>query len=141
MADLAGANAYFAKTTRNGAWVGYPVDQRTAAISEAAMMLGLLPYARQPPAINSDHATYEQAYCLLGESAASQKVAAARTSGIKSRSISDASESYASAAELEKDPGWINGVFYCPRALSWLNGYYLPGGSIRTGRVVARHGH
>lgn len=143
MADVAGANAYFAQTTRDATWAAFPANQKPTAISEAAMMIGRLPYARHPPAAHCDHAAYEQAYCLLAETMnqAGQAVAAARAAGIKSRSIADAAESYASAAELGHDPGWIGGVFYCPQALAWLEGYYLPGGPVRKGRLVMRHGH
>ena len=88
---------------------------------------------RRPSAEHADNAAYEQALSLLirhqvGESDADVAIA----QGIKSRSVGDASESYTSAAEREKDPGWIGGMYYCPAALSWLTGclgHAVPRGS------------
>jgi len=139
MADLLGADAYFAQTTRKDVWAGHPEERRAAAVSEAIMMIGRLSYARQPPTSNADNATYEQAYCLLeSDDKFVRDTAAARAVGIRIQSIADASEHYFSAAELEKAPGWIHGVYYCPRALAWLDGYYLRSGRARMGKLVGQ---
>lgn len=134
MADRAGADAYFGKTLRNEHWTAHEVVKREAAIQEAASMLGRLSFSRTPPVESMDGAIYEQAFCLLTSTATD--AANAIATGIRSRSIADASESYASAAEREKDPGWINGVYYCPLALSWVAAYIAP--RIRTGRMAVR---
>lgn len=139
MADLAGGDAYFADTLRNGAWHSFGADQKAAAIREAGRMIDRLPFPRRPPLVNVDNAAYEQAYCLLAQNrcGGEDEAAKAIAKGVKSRSVADASESYTSAAEREKDPGWIGGVYYCPQALSWLNGY-IGSQRVRTGRYVMR---
>lgn len=137
MANLADADAYFAKTLRNKTWLEFDAEMREIAISEASSMMDRLSFLRTPPTLNTDCATYEQAYGLLEQqSADSSDVTAAIAQGVKSRSIAGASESYASAAERDKDPGWINGVFYCPKALSWLTDYL--GVPIRHGRMAVK---
>lgn len=142
MADITGAAAYFAGTTRNAAWGAYDKALRQAALQEAVGMVGCLTFARRPPQLSLDQAAYEQALCLLdGRDQAGQQAARAIASGVRSRGVLDASESYASAAEREQGPGWIDGLYYCPHALMWLQAYLAPGGGIRTGRVVVRDGY
>lgn len=134
MPTLEGANAYFANTLRNEAWLGQEETRREVAIREAAGMISRLTFRPQPPAQALDSAVYEQALCLLtmppGEQARQQAVLA----GIKSRSLGKASESY---TDPEKLPGYIDGQIFCPASLSWL-APYLSAGKTKTGRLVCR---
>lgn len=142
MADSKGADAYFGETTRKAEWAAFDDAARTAAVQEAAGMMGCLSFLRRPPQQALDKATYEQALCLLSmQNHAGKEAARARASGIKSRNVLDASESYATAAELESGPGWIGGLYYCPRALMWLRGYVAENGAIKTGRMVMDDGY
>lgn len=137
MANLAGGDTYFSGTLRDDAWKAFEEAQREAAIREAGSMVNRLAFLRNPPAESIDNAAYEQAYCLLEQqSTGASEAAQAIAQGVKSRSIADSSESYTTAAERDKDPGWINGVFYCPKALSWLSGYL--GTAVRRGSYQMR---
>lgn len=136
MVNLINADAYFAHTLRKKTWLSFDEEQREIALHEAGSMIGRLSFLRTPPTESIDNATYEQAYCLLDQLNDSSEVANAIARGIKSRAIDDASESYASAAERDKDPGWINGVYYCPRALSFFSEYL--GTPVRHGRLAVR---
>jgi len=135
------ATLYFSGTLRIAQWEGFGEEAQATAINEAGMQIGLLPLAR-PPQRNVDNAIAEQALHLLAEqlNGPSKAMEAARQ-GIKSRSVLNASESYASRAELQKDPGWINGVYYSPYALMWLWAYLRTSDTVKTGRMVMANGY
>lgn len=137
MASPAGAEQYFNETLRQDQWYDFPSLDRERAINEAVKMFGGLAFSRKPPKL--DFAIYEQAYCLLSKRAEDSGISEKIAMGIKSWSLDDASESYATQSEITSGPGWIDGVYFCPKALSWVKDY-LQTGSIKTGRLVRRRG-
>ena len=122
MADIPGGDNYFADTLRNKAWLVFAENTRDIAITEAVSMIGRLVFIEEPPELNLDNAAYEQALYMLENLEKSER-SEAIDQGVRSRSVADASESYVSANERERMPGWINGVFYSPLALSWIRDY------------------
>lgn len=136
MASLDGANAYFEASLRKDMWYEYDSSKRETAVGEATRLLSRLKIRRVPSKI-LDCAIYEQALCLLIKSeAGSGDAQLAMTRGVKSRSIDGASESYSTMAEMQNNPGWIDGAFYCPDALAWLSGYLYDNNKAKTGRLV-----
>lgn len=130
MASLEGANAFFEGTLREAAWSVHGDTQKQAAIKDAErtmLALGL----HSPPQQAVDWAVYEQAYCLLEmpEEATEQQRNIAM--GLTSVTVDKHSESYGDASAVA---GLVGGVWVCPEALRWVEGY-LTRRRVRTGSL------
>lgn len=140
MSNLMGADAYFAQTMRNEKWQMLDESKRTAAIAEAGNILSHLPYRRysHPPISNMDNAVYEQAYWMLMQSEEDEERNKAVATGLVSRSVGNASESYLSSKEQKNAPGWYDGIYISPKALLWIQQYLAPTNAPKLGRLVCR---